>query len=1025
MSRANDIIVQLKAKDLASGAIAKVSARMEKFSNQAKAQSVRFQEMANKYTASSIAAGAGIAAIMHSGVDFSKTMNMVGAVSGSTGQAFEKLEAQAKQLGASTQFSAVQAAEAQKFLAMAGNDTQTIYAALPKTLSLAAAAQLDMGSSANIVTNVMAGFGLQADQLGNAVDVLSKAFTSSNTDLVGMGEAMKYVGPVASGMGVSLEETAATIGILGNAGIQASMAGTALRGAIVKLSSPTKEAEKIIGQLGLKVNKSNGEFIGFESVVRQLQESGANTAQIMEIFGQRAGPAMAALVGQGADAIGDLNAKLQESGGIADEIANRQMEGLAGAYMRFKSALEGTLISLSEGFVPIMKLVATAMQAVAATMEALPGPAKIAVAGLLAFAALRAPVLFALSGITAAMGGLSASLLAIPPAMAKVTLAMGAFMLTPVGAALTAITATVAAGTLVWKKFSDAAAEAEQEVAAKMEAMENKSFSFFQGIQDAQEEVNFDAAVAQFVDMKDTWDKTQEELLAEAARGALKAGEIGTALGLALANGANHQTVLAQAEQVGVSISREMILAAELDFEDRVQLLEAHMNAKLTELSDKIRQNLEAQRAAMNDNSLWGMFTRDSKISKLSEEYDKLYTAQIKLNEKAQEGGRTMVRAFDNTKQSAKSLEQQINELPAATEKVVSKSDRLQEGYEKFKKKIEGIATEHRSVMSGLTKELNDYKQKMDALTDPGSQRNTDFGRSVAGDVVAMETELAERRQALASATTDQQRADEQARITELEGSLSKNADFIKSIEGQIAEERRLAGMDSLSRKIEEFKMETEELRRKYEGQSLLLTEKIEREKEEYNRQARHHSRIMNGMLQAQLAARAKAEGITQESLAREKDMLSVAVDGFVDIIGTQAEAPALQHFIDKMDAVFEAAKRASSVFGGANMRSVGSNKYLGGRVRAFASGGISSGFPAGVLNSPTLSLAGEAGPEAIVPLPDGKNIPVLLRGGGRNGGGNNITINVTVQGSVHAERELADSVSRVMFERLGERIAL
>ena len=192
------------------------------------------------------------AGILKMAGDFEKGMNKVAALSGTTGQTFTDLRDQAKELGATTKFSASQAADAMGFLAMAGFEAEEIMGAMPATLSLAAAANLELGESADVVSNILTGYGMTADETAGAVDVLTKAFTSNNTNLTQLGGAMKFVGPVAKSAGVAFEETAAAIGLLGNAGIQGEMAGTALRGAIVRMLSPTKKAAGIARNLGLE-----------------------------------------------------------------------------------------------------------------------------------------------------------------------------------------------------------------------------------------------------------------------------------------------------------------------------------------------------------------------------------------------------------------------------------------------------------------------------------------------------------------------------------------------------------------------------------------------------------------------------------------------------------------------------------------------------------------------------------------------------------------------------------------------------
>ena len=298
--------------------------------------------------------GAGIAVLKMSG-DFEKSMNKVGALTGATGKELGKMRDQAKELGRTTQFSASQAADAMSFLGMAGFKTNEIMAAMPGTLDLAASSGMDLAQTADIMSNVLTGFGKSAKEAGKVSDVMAKTVSSANTDMSQLGEAMKYVAPVAASAGVSIEETSAAVGLLGNAGIQASMAGTTLRGAISKMLDPTKKAATAMESLGLWSEKSGSAFTDskgrlkpLNEIVELLGKSGATTSDYMTLFGQRAGPGMAALVSQGAKSLRGLTSDLEHSGGTAKRMADKQMQGLNGQMLKLKSAAESLAIAIGD-----------------------------------------------------------------------------------------------------------------------------------------------------------------------------------------------------------------------------------------------------------------------------------------------------------------------------------------------------------------------------------------------------------------------------------------------------------------------------------------------------------------------------------------------------------------------------------------------------------------------------------------------------------------------------------------------------
>ena len=327
-----------------------------------------------------LAVGAG--AIRTAG-DFEASMNRVAAITGATGENFDNLRELAKDLGATTQFSASQAAEAQQYLGMAGFSTNQIMEALPHTLNLAAAGALDLGRAADISSNILSGMRLEVSQLPHMNNVLAQTARSANVDIEMLGETFKYVAPVAAASGQSLELMSAAAGILGNAGIQGSQAGTALRMSILRLVRPPRLAQKALDELGLTTMNADGTMRGFDDIIVDLAgnagmkalsesaldangqlrdfdtimaeagEGGATLAQISRIFGTEATPAILALMASlsnedpKANLLG-LTEQLENTGDIANEMADIQMQGLNGGILLLKSAAEGLAIAIGD-----------------------------------------------------------------------------------------------------------------------------------------------------------------------------------------------------------------------------------------------------------------------------------------------------------------------------------------------------------------------------------------------------------------------------------------------------------------------------------------------------------------------------------------------------------------------------------------------------------------------------------------------------------------------------------------------------
>lgn len=286
------------------------------------------------------------------GAAFEKTMSRVMALSGAVGEEQKRLTDTAKKLGERTAFTAAEVGQGMSYLALAGFEVNEIIASMPKTLNLAAAGELDLAQACSITAGIMRGMGLGTDELGTAVDVLSKAFTSSNTDLVQLGEGMKYVGPIGRTAGKDLVELTSVIQVLSNANIQGSMAGTSLRMILAQLSGGSSVAVKGMAALGIVTTDTSGKLLPMAQIIDIFNEKMAGmgaaekTAKLMTIFGKRAGPGMAALLSEGGDALRAFQESLGDSTGHAANIAKIQLDNVAGSFTKLKSAAAGIVVDL-------------------------------------------------------------------------------------------------------------------------------------------------------------------------------------------------------------------------------------------------------------------------------------------------------------------------------------------------------------------------------------------------------------------------------------------------------------------------------------------------------------------------------------------------------------------------------------------------------------------------------------------------------------------------------------------------------
>ena len=325
------------------------------------------KSMTRLATAATVAFAAVAAKSLSMASGYDKAMRSVQAKTQASGADMQRLTDQSREMGRTTVHSATEAARGQAFLAQAGFNAGEILKALPGTLSLATAGELDLAGAADIASNVLTGFNLNIAEADRVVDVLALTSQSTNTNVRQMGDAMTYAAAVAAAADADFEETAAAIGLLANAGLQGETGGTALRGAMSKLLNPTKAAQEILDKLGVSAVTSTGDLRPLHEIVGQFEQVGLTAGDAMAIFGQRAGPGMLALISQGSDALVALTGELKNAGGTAQATADIMSGGLWGALEKVRSIVESAFISFGERLAP-------AVGKAADLFSKLPGP---------------------------------------------------------------------------------------------------------------------------------------------------------------------------------------------------------------------------------------------------------------------------------------------------------------------------------------------------------------------------------------------------------------------------------------------------------------------------------------------------------------------------------------------------------------------------------------------------------------------------------------------------------------------------
>uniref|UniRef100_UPI001BE4160D phage tail tape measure protein n=2 Tax=Escherichia coli TaxID=562 RepID=UPI001BE4160D len=305
------------------------------------------------------AAAGGYAAgrFLQPAIGFGKEMSRVQALTriDKNSPQFKALREQSLKLGSETQFTASDAASGQSFLAMAGFTPQAIQAALPGVLNMALAGGVELGETADIGSNILTQFNLTADQMDRVGDTLTAAFTRTNTDLRALGETMKYTGPVAAKLGISLEEAAAMAGMLANNGLRGSDAGTAMRASLSRLASPPKAAADALKELGVSVADARGKMRPMEDVLLDLYKATQKYGQVdqvsffKDIAGEEAFVGLQTLVAAtGSGELQKLTRELQGARGESDRVAKVMADNLDGDLKNLDSAWEGLRIRISD-----------------------------------------------------------------------------------------------------------------------------------------------------------------------------------------------------------------------------------------------------------------------------------------------------------------------------------------------------------------------------------------------------------------------------------------------------------------------------------------------------------------------------------------------------------------------------------------------------------------------------------------------------------------------------------------------------
>lgn len=437
--------IKFKAHDNVSSVVSKITNKFPKLSKNIEStfrkmdrmsqSSKKLKQNLNKIGGGMKSIGAGMtvgltapivafgASAFNTSLQFDKSMNKVQALSRASAKEIGLLREQSKLLGSTTAFSATQAADAQAFFAQAGFKTNEIMSAVPATLSLAAASSTDLATSADILSNVMGGFNIQAAEAGRVADVLALSTAKGNINMEMIGESMKDAAPVAQKYGASIEEVASLTAKLGDAGIQGSKAGTTLKNMFLNLSTGAGQTKKIMKDLGVQVvDTSTGKLRNMTDILVDMNKAfeakglkdDKKLAVLDAVFGKRAIAGAGVLLdavqkldpvtGKTINTVAKLTKELENSNGAAKEMQDIQERGLPGAVNSFKSAWEGLQIAFMDS--GIKDMIASILRGITNLFQWLSklNPTVLKWAGVIAaVVAVMGPLVFAAGALISAL----------------------------------------------------------------------------------------------------------------------------------------------------------------------------------------------------------------------------------------------------------------------------------------------------------------------------------------------------------------------------------------------------------------------------------------------------------------------------------------------------------------------------------------------------------------------------------------------------------------------------------------------
>lgn len=406
-----------------------------------------------------VVTGLGTAAVK-TAADFDSALSKVAAVSGATGSDFDKLRDKAREMGAKTKFSATEAADAMNYMAMAGWKTEDMLSGIEGVMYLAAASGEDLATTSDIVTDALTAFGLTAADSGHFADVLAAASSNANTNVSMMGETFKYCAPVAGALGFSVEDTAEAIGLMGNAGIKASQAGTSMRSIMTNLTGDVKLSGAAIGDVTIATTNADGSMRSLSAILADCrmafggmtEAEKANNAETL--VGKNAMSGFLALMNAAPEDIAKVSGAVNNCKDAAKNMADTMQDNLEGQLTILKSQLQELAISFGDLLMPAVRSIVSGLQGMVNVLNAMPDGVKRVIMIVALLAAALGPVLIIIGKTLSAIGTIMTWAPKLAGAISTVKGAFAALsatmMANPIAIVIAAIAALVAAFIYLW-----------------------------------------------------------------------------------------------------------------------------------------------------------------------------------------------------------------------------------------------------------------------------------------------------------------------------------------------------------------------------------------------------------------------------------------------------------------------------------------------------------------------------------------------------------------------------------------------